>query len=208
MSTSENGVVIVGTAAAPIQDVTISNAQLTLRQLTSYPGGFMDLRPGILPNRQPINDSGIYAEEVTGLTLSNVQVGGLAAEDANLPAARDTACRVSQGSHILCADAAQWGRLTSACSHPCTGSTQPDSNAACAAGLDHPCTADLGHVLCQQLGGSVPGKGVCALRPSARCASCRPAALSKPLLRRPSAFWDACQSTDAHVLHSVAPLLF
>ena len=74
VSTSENGVLIVGVPESPIQNVLISNAEMTLRNLTGYPGGFMDLRPGILGMRADVNDSGIYTEYVNNLELQNVSV--------------------------------------------------------------------------------------------------------------------------------------
>ena len=77
-ATSENGVIIVGVPESPVQNVVITDTKITLRSLTSYPGGFMDLRPSIYNIRSPVNDTGFYTEHVTGLQLSNVDVSASA----------------------------------------------------------------------------------------------------------------------------------
>ena len=75
--TSENGMVLVGMPDTPIQNVSIVNTSMRLQNMTSWPGGFMDLRPGILGKREGTVDSGIYIENVQQLQLQNLQVPAL-----------------------------------------------------------------------------------------------------------------------------------
>ena len=75
--TSENGMVLVGMPDTPIQNVSIVNTSMRLQNMTSWPGGFMDLRPGILGKREGTVDSGIYIENVQQLQLKNLQVPAL-----------------------------------------------------------------------------------------------------------------------------------
>ena len=72
--TSENGMVLVGVPEAPIQNVSIINTTMQLQNMTSWPGGFMDLRPSILGKRNGTVDSGMYLEHVRQLHISNLQV--------------------------------------------------------------------------------------------------------------------------------------
>jgi len=76
----ETGIYIRGCAAQPIEDLVFDNVRVEVGKTTDVPGGFYDDRPnGLLPNGQFIgiytnSIAGIFAREVNGLTLRNMQV--------------------------------------------------------------------------------------------------------------------------------------
>lgn len=76
----ETGIYIRGCAAQPIEDLAFDNVRVEVDKTTDVPGGFYDDRPigsgaggqfaGIYTN----TIAGIFAREVNGLTLRNMQV--------------------------------------------------------------------------------------------------------------------------------------
>jgi polygalacturonase len=77
----ESGIYLHGNAAQPIEDIVFDNVRVEVGKTTDVPGGFYDDRPiggasaggqftGIYTN----SIAGIFAREVNGLTLRNMQV--------------------------------------------------------------------------------------------------------------------------------------
>ena len=78
---SESGIYLHGSAAQPLEDIVFDNVRVEVGKTTDVPGGFYDDRPiggasaggqfaGIYTN----TIAGIFAREVNGLTLRNMQV--------------------------------------------------------------------------------------------------------------------------------------
>jgi len=75
---SESGIYLRGAREAPLRDISLRSVDLLIEKSTTIPGGFYDIRPDDNPgasglDKRPI--AGVFAADVSGLTLSDVHVG-------------------------------------------------------------------------------------------------------------------------------------
>ena len=71
---TENGIVIVGSPGNAIQDVSIVDMRLSLVKVTSLPGGYRDVRPGVATCIKGVPDDAVYLEDVNNMRIQGLQV--------------------------------------------------------------------------------------------------------------------------------------
>lgn len=74
---SESGVYLRGTREVPLRDISLRGVDLLIEKTTTIPGGFYDVRPDDTPGASGLDrraTAGVFAEDVSGLTISDVRV--------------------------------------------------------------------------------------------------------------------------------------
>jgi hypothetical protein len=75
---SESGIYLRGTREVPLRDISLRGIDLLIEKSTQIPGGFYDVRPDDTPGAIGVDKrsiAGVFAADVSGLTLSDVHVG-------------------------------------------------------------------------------------------------------------------------------------
>jgi hypothetical protein len=75
---SESGIYLRGTREVPLHDISLRGIALRIEKTTAIPGGFYDVRPDDTPGATGLDTratAGVFAADVSGLTLNDVHVG-------------------------------------------------------------------------------------------------------------------------------------
>jgi hypothetical protein len=73
----ESGIYLRGTREVPLRDVSLRGVELMIEKTTAIPGGFYDVRPDDTPGASGLDKratAGVFAQDVSGLTMSDVRV--------------------------------------------------------------------------------------------------------------------------------------
>jgi hypothetical protein len=75
---SESGIYLRGTREAPLRDISLRGVELLIEKTSQIPGGFYDVRPDDAPGAIGLDKraiAGVFAADVSGLTLSDIHIG-------------------------------------------------------------------------------------------------------------------------------------
>jgi hypothetical protein len=110
---SESGIYLRGTHNVPLRDINLSNIELLIEKTSAIPGGFYDVRPNDDPGALGLDKrptAGLFAADVSGLSLSNVHVGWA----ANPPSSYASALELHDCANVSLV------HVTGAAAHPAT----------------------------------------------------------------------------------------